>query len=131
MTDPTLLATRYGTSRRRDRVVVASLAAGLLALFGVWAFWSNATDRTAGIESVAFRSEMSGSTATVTWNVTAPAWTAVTCALRTVGPDMATNGWLVVTLPPVGDATTTHTRTIRSVGKAVGVDVYSCWRTKP
>ena len=131
MTEPTLLATRYGTNRRRDKVVIAIIGATLLVLFGSWAWWSNATDRTAGIEAVAFRSSMNGSQATVTWNVTAPAWTAVTCGLRTINAEMATNGWLTVDLPPDNAATTTHTRTIRSVGTAVGVDVYSCWRTIP
>ncbi len=131
MTEPTTLSTRYGSTRSRDRIVAWGIAVVAIVSFAAWALWVNVTDRAAGIEWTPFESSTGGPTGTVTWHLTAPVGTPVTCAVRSVGPDMATNGWKVVQLPPSDTVTTTHTETIRAVGTAFGVDVYACWRTTP
>lgn len=129
MTDSTTLSARYGTSRPRDRVFVISVGVTLLALFAAWIGWVNATDRSAGIEWIAYESTTGDNTASVTWHLTAPTNTPVTCGIRTVGTDMATNGWKVIQLPASDQATTAHTETVRAVGIAKGIEVYACWRT--
>ena len=129
MTDSPNLSARYGTNRSRDRVLVWSLAVGLVVLFAAWIGWVNLTDRSNGIEWIAFDSQTGGTTASVTWHLTAPVGTPVTCGLRTVGNDMSTNGWKVVHLAPSAETVTTHTESIRSVGNARGVEVYACWRS--
>ncbi|MEN9740407.1 MAG: hypothetical protein RLZ72_673 [Actinomycetota bacterium] len=129
MTESTNLQARYGTNRSRDRVIAFSIAGGLVALFALWAGWVNATDRSAGIEWVAYESTTGGTSSNITWHLTAPIGTAVTCGIRTVGNDMSTNGWKVVELDPASTSTTTHAVAVRSVGNAKGIEVYACWRT--
>ena len=129
MTNSTDLSARYGNTRPRDHVVAWVVGIAAIVAFAVWALWSMSTDRSYGIEWVAFESTHGGSTSTVTWNVTSVHPQPITCALRTVGPDMSTNGWLLVDLPATVQTTQSYTRQVRAVGEATGVDVYSCWAT--
>lgn len=129
MTQPTNLDTRYGRQSSRDRAIIWALAVGIFLAFAAWFVWSTSTDRSAGIEWVSTEATTDGSVATLTWQITAPVDTAVSCGLRVVGPDMATNGWKVVSLQGSDQTTTTYTDTIRSTGTATGVEVYACWRT--
>lgn len=131
MTDSTTLATRYGNTRPRDHVVAWVVGIIAVVSFVAWFFWVTATDRSYGIEWVAFESTGGTSVASVTWNVTSVHPQPITCALRTVGSDMSTNGWLVVNLPATQQVTQSYTRDVRAVGEASGVDVYACWRTNP
>ena len=131
MTNTTDLSTRYGNTRPRDHVVAWVVGITATVAFMTWALWSMSTDRSYGIEWVAYESTTGSSTASVTWNVTSVQPQPITCALRTVGPDMATNGWLIVELPATEQDTQSYTREIRAVGEATGVDVYSCWATNP
>lgn len=131
MTNSTDLSARYGNTRPRDSVLAWIVGSVAVVGFIAWALWVNVTDRSAGIDWVAFESTTGGQSASVTWHLTAPELTAVTCALRTVGPDMATNGWRVVQIAPTAELTATYTESIRAVGTATGVDVYACWRTNP
>lgn len=131
MTETTTLAARYGNTRPRDHVVAWVVGTLAIVGFAAWAFWVNTTDRAAGIEWVAYESSTGTSVASVTWNVTSVTPRPITCALRTVGPDMGTNGWLVVDLPETKQVTASYTREVRAVGEATGIDVYACWRTNP
>jgi hypothetical protein len=131
MANMTDLSARYGNTRPRDHLVAWIVGVSAVVAFVGWVFWVNATDRSAGIEWVAFESTGGESVASVTWNVTTVTPQPITCALRTVGPDMATNGWLVVKLPETQQHTATYTREVRAVGEATGIDVYACWRTNP
>lgn len=129
MTEPTAYESRYGISRQRDHRLVWILGALALSSFAVWAVWALSSDRSYGLEWVAFDSSTGGTVAEVTWNVTAPVGTEVTCAIRTVAPSMSTNGWRVIDLPASTTSTTTHIETVRAVGETRGIEVYSCWRT--
>mgnify|MGYP000022244572 CR=1 FL=1 len=129
MTTSTDLSARYGNTRPRDHVVAWVVGSIALVAFATWAFWSMSTDRSYGIEWVAYESSTGTATASVTWHVTSVHPQPITCALRTVGPDMATNGWLLVDLPATDQVTQSYTREVRAVGTATGVDVYSCWAT--
>jgi hypothetical protein len=129
MANQTVYESRYGISRRRDHRVVWALGAALVLLFAGWAVWAFGSDRSFGLEWVAFESTTGGTVADVTWNVTAPVGTEVTCAIRTVAPSMSTNGWRVVDLPASVASTTTYRESVRAVGETRGIEVYSCWRT--
>lgn len=129
MTQPTDYESRYGIHRRRDFRVVWILAVTLLVSFAGWSVWALSSDRSFGLEWVAFESETGGTVASVTWNVTAPVGTEVSCAIRTVAPSMSTNGWRIINLPASTTSTSTHRETVRAVGETRGIEVYSCWRT--
>lgn len=129
MTDSTKLAARYGRTRSRDHKVAWIVGIIFALTFVAWVSWVIATDRSYGIEWVAYESTSGTSVASVTWNVTSVHPQPITCALHTVGPDMSTNGWLVVDLPATDQVTTSYTREVRAVGEATGIDVYACWRT--
>jgi len=129
MTQPTDFESRYGIRRSRDFRVVWILGFTFLAAFAGWSVWALSSDRSFGLEWVAFESETGGTVASVTWNVTAPIGTEVSCAIRTVAPSMATNGWKVVDLPASTTSTSTHRESVRAVGETRGIEVYSCWRT--
>lgn len=131
MSTPTDLTARYGNTRPRDHVVAWVIGVIAVISFVSWVFWVNATDRSYGIEWVAYESTGGTSVASVTWNVTSVRPQPITCALRTVGPDMSTNGWLIVDLPATEQVTESYTREVRAVGEAQGIDVYACWRTNP
>lgn len=119
---------RYG--RRRSPVLAITIVATLaLGLFGTWFVWVQQTDPTSGLEWVAFRWSREGTSATVTFQITAPPGTPVSCVLRTIDDGMATNGWVVRDFPGSPDHVTQYSETIRSVSEPAGVDVYRCWRT--
>ena len=129
MTQPTDYESRYGIRRRRDHRLVWVLGITSIVLFAGWSVWALSSDRSYGLEWVAFESETGGTVASVTWNVTAPIGTEVSCAIRTVAASMSTNGWRVVNLPASTTSTSTHRETVRAVGETRGIEVYSCWRT--
>ena len=131
MSTPTDLSARYGNTRPRDHVVAWVVGTLAVVLFVSWIAWTSATDRSYGIEWYETDARTSGSAASLKWVVTSVHPQPITCALRTVGPDMSTNGWLVVDLPATEQVSQSYTRKIRAVGEATGIDVYACWRTNP
>ena len=122
-------AGRYGGPTRMSRVAWA-IAGTLVVAFFSWTAWVFATDPTSGIEWVAFEtSGGGGTTSTVTFQISAPPGTPVTCILRTVDSTMGTNGWVVRDFAASDSFTTQYTEEIRAVSAIAGIDVDRCWKT--
>jgi hypothetical protein len=120
-------AGRYGGSGLSARTVWIIASVAVIAFFS-WVTWVFSTDKTTGIEWVAFESTGGETTAMMKFQITAPPGTPVTCALRTVDYSMGTNGWTVKSYPASNQFTTQYSETIKAVSEVSGIDVYRCWR---
>lgn len=120
-------AGRYGGSSLSPQWAW-SIGALLIVSFFVWTAWVMSTDRTTGIEWVAFESTGDGTSAMMKFQITAPPGTPVTCALRTVDDSMGTNGWDIRSYPASQSLTTQHVATLRGVRDISGIEVYRCWK---
>ncbi len=128
MTESTPLADRYG--RRRSPVFAISAAAVvLLGSFGVWVAWVMDTDPTSGLDWLTYGGTFSGNSARIDFTVTAPPGTPVSCAVRTLSEQMATNGWIIRDFPASATHSTDYSVTINAVSLAANGDVYRCWKT--
>ena len=124
---PTPPAGRYGGSTPSRRAVWIIASVTLVSFFG-WVGWVFQTDPTSGIEWVAFESTTNGTSASVTFQISAPPGTPVTCAIRTVGSSMGTNGWDIRSYPASTEHTTQYSASIHAVNEISGVEVFRCWR---
>lgn len=121
-------AGRYGGSTSASSRWVWIIGSSLVVLFFSWTAWVMSTDRTTGIEWVAFESTGGETTASMKFQITAPPGTPVTCALRTVDSSMGTNGWDIRSYPASDQLTVQHSATLRGVREIAGIEVYRCWK---
>jgi hypothetical protein len=121
-------ADRYG--RRRSPVLTIGVtAAVLLGAFGTWLAWVFATDPAGGLDWNATAAKFNGNSAHITFTVSAPPGTKVSCAIRTLGSNMATNGWVIRDFPAASVQSTDYVIDVRSVTTPTSADVYRCWKT--
>ncbi len=123
------LQSRYGRTRtpisRRAVIVLASV---LLGIFVPWGVWSINAAANVGIETRDNAMDIVGDTVTLTYTVTAPAGTPVTCALRTLDSGFGVIGWVIEQHPASTDTSNSYTTDIRSVGTPTAAGVDHCWR---
>lgn len=121
---------RYGRTRsplsRRAVLVTASI---LLAVFLPWGVWSISSAPAAGIETRDNAMEIVGDSVTLTYTVTAPVGTAVSCAVRALDSGFGVIGWVVEHHPASDETTNSYRTLIRSVGAPTAAGVDHCWRS--
>ncbi|MCS0498936.1 DUF4307 domain-containing protein [Protaetiibacter mangrovi] len=125
------LDARYGRTparRARARFVAIGAAIGVAVVVVAWVVWAGLLSPAASIEAkdVGYR-ELTASTVEVRWQLTAPADTAVSCAVQATSENHAVVGWLVVEVPPSSETTRTLSATVRTSEPYVGGSVYRCW----
>lgn len=128
-----LLQERYGNragSRRRDRVLIITVAA-VLALAGLaWLIFASPLSEKAGLSSKDLGSrELDQFTVEISWSVSADPGTAVSCALQAQNESHGIVGWKVVDLPASESRTNQYSETVRTVQTAVTGLIYRCWLT--
>ncbi|MEU1970085.1 DUF4307 domain-containing protein [Microbacterium sp. NPDC019599] len=130
MTTQEMLDERYGRTRRGGRRWIVVIG-GLIALVAVGAFaWLtvanslNAVDvDTTGFQVVDER------TVTLEFQVSAPAGSAIACALEAQDEGHGVVGWKVVEIPPAATHAQAFQETIPTIAEATTGFVNSCWVT--
>jgi HAMP domain-containing protein len=127
------LDARYGRTRAhatRMRVIAIAAAAGVAVVVIAWVVWVGLLGPSASLETkdVGYVSH-SDASGEVRWQLTAPADTEVSCAVKAVSEKHAVVGWLVVDVPASGETTRILRATLRTSEPTVGGSVYRCWLT--
>lgn len=124
-----MLEDRYGKtrSRRVDRTIVF-VTIGLVivgtitwALFGGWGGGSTP------VEANEIGFQLSEDSATLKYEVSAPANTAVACAIESSSESFATVGWKIVELEATPRLTRHLTETVRTIREPNSIFVRQCW----
>jgi len=128
MTTSTMLDDRYGRSstRRTTRFWVVVAGIGIAAAVGVAAWYSFSTPASS-IDATTTGYELADGTATVSFQVTAPAGSAVACVLEAQDEDHGIVGWKVVEYPPTDAHSQAFRETIPVTAEATTGLVNSCW----
>lgn len=131
MTPTDELAARYGTTstrRKRTRVTVIALVVVLLVGFATWAAVSVLRNQTASLAATDIGFHLvDDRTVTVTFRISVPDDTAVSCAIQALNKSYGVVGYSIVDLPPSEHRTTTYTETVRTVEPATTGLIDSCW----
>jgi hypothetical protein len=127
------LDARYGrTPQRRARLrLLAILAASAVAVVVVaWVIWAGLFAPAASLEAkdLGFE-ELSDSSVEVRWQLTAPAGSDVSCAVKAVSEKHAVIGWKVVEVEASERTTRNLAATLRTSEPPVGGLIYRCWLT--
>ena len=125
------LDARYGRTRARrtrTRLLAIAAGAGVAVVVVAWVIWAGLLSPSASIETKDIGFELlSESSVEVRWQLTAPAASAVTCAVQAVNEHHTVVGWLTVEVPPSEQTTRALTATLRTSEPPVGGSVYRCW----
>jgi hypothetical protein len=128
-----LAATRYGATAgrvRRTRVIVISVAAAFVAVFGAWLWWGGLLEPPAQIEVTDIGHQvLDDRSVTVTWQFSAEPGATAACAVQALNSTFGVVGWRVVTLPAADVRTREFTEVIRTSEEAVTGLIYRCWLT--
>lgn len=127
MTTQAVLDERYGRTRRPGRRAVW-IALGTVAVILIgWFGWYTLTNPANGISADATAFDLGERSVRVDFQLTAPAGTAVACAIEALDEEYGVVGWKVVEYP----ASDTHIRalseTVPIVAAATTGLVNSCW----
>ncbi len=125
------LDARYGRTpahRARMRLLGLAAAVGVAVVVVSWVIWAGLFSPDASLETkdVGFV-ELSDSSVEVRWQLTAPADTPVSCAVKAVSEKHAVVGWRVVDVPPSQQTTRVLSETLRTSEPPVGGSVFRCW----
>ena len=128
-----VLDARYGRAsnrKRRDRLLVVVAAMLIAAVFTVWVVWSGLDNGQGnlGTQDIGHKI-VDDSTVTITWQVSVPTGTPVSCALQAQNDAHAIVGWKIVELPASADHSRRYTETVRTSQRAVTGLIYRCWLT--
>lgn len=127
------LAARYGRtpgSHRRALVVGVIAAAAVLVVVVAWVLWVGLFGPGASLESrdTAHRIAADGSVE-ISFEITTPPGTAVSCALQALNEQFAIVGWKVVEIPPGQQRTRSFVETIQTTEQPTTGLIYRCWLT--
>jgi len=127
------LDARYGrTPARRNRLRLFAILAGIAVAVVViaWVVWAGLFAPAASLEAkdLGFE-ELSASSVEVRWQLTAPAGSEVSCAVKAVSEKHAVIGWKVVEVEPSEQTTRNLAATLRTSEPPVGGLIYRCWLT--
>lgn len=125
------LDARYGRTPARAarmRVFAIAAAAGVAVVVLAWVAWAGLLGPSASLETkdVGYLA-VTDDTGEVRWQLTAPADTPVSCALKAVSEKHAVVGWRVVEVPASSETTRVLRATLRTSEPTVSGSVYRCW----
>ncbi|MGN6271482.1 MAG: DUF4307 domain-containing protein [Protaetiibacter sp.] len=125
------LDARYGRTPARStrmRFIAIAAAAGVALVVIAWVVWVGLLGPSASLETkdVGYLA-LSDDTGEVRWQLTAPADTPVSCALKAVSEKHAVVGWLVVEVPPSSETTRVLRATLHTSEPTVSGAVSRCW----
>ena len=119
---------RYGAAtspaRRRLQLVLAGVVVAAAIGWIAWASFGR-PDARIGVTTIGYKIVSDGEV-TVTYDVSRPPGTRVTCVLRALNSGAETVGSLRVDLPAADATTTRRTDTVRTTGRAVTGVVRDC-----
>lgn len=127
------LDSRYGRTpdrRPRARLVAWIAGAAVVAVVIAWVVWAGRFSPDAALEArdsgfeVVAENEIE-----VRWQLTAPAGSEVSCAIKAISEKKATVGWRVVEVPPSEHAVRTVSERLITTEPADGGLLYRCWLT--
>lgn len=127
------LDARYGrTPARRARLrlfaIVAAVAVAIVV--GGWVVWAGLFAPAASLEAKDIGFETLSSTSVeVRWQLTAPAGSDVSCAVKAVSDKHAVIGWKIVDVEPSELTTRNLAATLRTSEPPNGGLIYRCWLT--
>ncbi|QEO09571.1 DUF4307 domain-containing protein [Protaetiibacter larvae] len=127
------LDARYGrTPGRRARLRLLAILAGVGVAVVViaWVIWVGLLGPAASLDTndIGFEAT-SPSSVEVRWELTAPAGSAVSCAVKAVSEKHAVVGWKVVEVEPSTATSRRLSTTLRTSEPAVSGLIYRCWLT--
>ena len=127
------LDTRYGrTAERRVRTRVLAIGAAIAVAVVVvaWVFWAGLFSPSASLETkdVGFV-ELSDTSVEVKWQLTAPANSPVSCAVKAISEKHAVIGWKIVEVEPSERTTRSLSAVLRTSEKPNGGLIFRCWLT--
>lgn len=125
------LDARYGRTparRARTRAVAIAAAIGVTVVVVAWVLWAGLLSPASSLEAkdIGFTTT-SDASVDVRWQLTAPAASAVSCAVQATSEKHAIVGWKIVEVPPSDDTTRTLSATLRTSEPSVGGSIYRCW----
>lgn len=125
------LDARYGRTparSRRIRLLAIAAAVGVAVVVIAWVMWVGLLGPSASLETkdVGYVA-LSDDSAEVRWQLTAPADTEVSCALKAVSEKHAIVGWRVVEVPASSETTRILRATLRTSEPIVSGSVFRCW----
>lgn len=128
------LSSRYGRTRRlrlRDRWFLAGGALVLVLATGAWGVWSNwGQDSQSDVLATTSGFTIPDSYhVTISFTISAPSHTPVTCALEAMNVDYTIVGWKIEEFPPSPNETTAYTRTLLTTQKSTTGLINTCWLT--
>lgn len=127
------LDARYGRTparRSRRRWFAIAAAAAVAVVVVAWVVWAGLFAPAASLEAkdLGFE-ELSASSVEVRWQLTAPAGSDVSCAVKAVSEKHAVIGWKVVDVEPSEQTTRNLAATLRTSEPPVGGLISRCWLT--
>ena len=124
---------RYGRTpsrTRRTRWLVVGLAAIMVATFALWVVWTGLNNGQGNIDVQDIGHKViDDSNVSVTWALSAPAGTAVSCAVQAQNEAHGIVGWKIVDLGASESFTRQFTENVRTSQLAVTGLIYRCWLT--
>lgn len=127
------LDARYGRTparRARLRLFAILTAAAVAVVVIAWVVWAGLFAPTASLEAKDLGFEpLSESSVEVRWQLTAPAGSEVSCAVKAVSEKHAVIGWKVVEVEPSDQTTRNVTATLRTSEPPNGGLISRCWLT--
>lgn len=126
MTTAADLDARYGrrAGRRRLWWVIGSAAVALVVGWYAWSLFAD-PGQSVNVDATAYQIE--DHSVTVEFQVTAPAGTAVACAVSALDEEFGVVGWKVVEIPPSDQHMRAFRETVPVVAPATTGLVKSCW----
>jgi hypothetical protein len=127
------LDARYGRTparhaRLRTFAILAAVAVAVVV--GGWVVWAGLFAPAASLEAKDLGFEaLSSSSVEVRWQLTAPAGSEVSCAVKAVSEKHAVIGWKVVEVEPSEQTTRNLAATLRTSEPPNGGLIYRCWLT--
>ena len=124
---------RYGRTparTRRTRWLVAGLAAFIVATFALWVVWTGLNNGQGNIDVQDIGHKViDDSSVSVTWALSVPTGTVVSCAIQAQNESHGIVGWKIVDLAASDRFTRQFTETVRTSQLAVTGLIYRCWLT--
>jgi len=132
-TDAAALDARYGRTpqrRARQKLLAWASAIAVALVFVAWVAWAAFDGTAASLQSRMLGADIQADRSVIiTYEVSAPAGSEVSCALEVQNDKHAIVGWKIVDLPASDRYTRTFTEEVRTVDQGVTGLIYRCWLT--
>lgn len=127
------LDARYGRTaerRSRTRLFAWIAGAGVAIVVIAWVAWAGLLSPAASLQArdVGFEA-LTDSTVEVSWQLTAPAESEISCAIKAISEKKAVVGWKVVEVEPSPLVIRTVSEVLRTSEKPDGGLIFRCWLT--